>query len=358
MTISAYPPNYSSVNGDLIWTTYSANAVDPTKLNYKYIGEVWIGGVKQFSNFVYPNPVTGYGIFNFGSVIREFITASLKAQLGQGEFAIDVVFKVKERYITGGTLTTSATTDDSTRTFFNHYNARFNDFTLLGAYANKPATTRPLTIELFSTTGSYYLPYFATSTSAVTVVINGSTSTITPAVANSMLNVNIAVGATSDYTVVIGGVTYNVSVICETVFKKYVIHFLNQFGGFESMSFHKASKTTNDIERKEWQQLPFRVDSSGVVTVKSGSIMYDQRSTFGVKVMEKLKVSTDLLSDAEYTWLLQLLSSPIVYLEDAGTLYPVVITDNSYDQKQYTIDGLNNLELNLEFGNQYKTQFR
>ena len=70
MTISAYPPNYSSVNGDLIWTTYSANAVDPTKLNYKYIGEVWIGGVKQFSNFVYPNPVTGYGIFNSGSVIR------------------------------------------------------------------------------------------------------------------------------------------------------------------------------------------------------------------------------------------------------------------------------------------------
>ncbi len=358
MTITAYPPAYSSVNDFLVWTCYDANSIDVTKLNYQYIGEVWIGGIKVYSAKVYPNPTTNYGIFNFGNVIREYIKAALQSEMGQGIFAIDVIVKVRETYLVGTTQTTSATTDDSTRTFFNHYNGRINDFTLFSAYANKPATSRPLTIELFSTTTTYYLPYFATTTTPFNVVINGATTTITPTVANTIQNINIAVGATSDYTVVLGGVTYNVKVICETIYTKYALHFLNKYGGFESMSFHKVSKTTTNIERKEWQQLPYRVDGSGVVSVKSGSIMHPQRSMFGIKYTEKLKVSTDLLGDDEYIWLSQLVNSPLVYLDDAGTLYPVVIAETNYDYKQVVVDGLNNLMVNLEFGSSYKSQFQ
>lgn len=355
MTFESTPPSYSSVNEPLVYVAYDANAIDPLKENYKYVAEVWVNGVKQWQGKYFPEPTNARGIMDLGNIIREYVNAAFKAEQKEGEFSVSIVVKMREEY--NGTIGAVVLTD-STRVFFNHYNGRNNDFTLLGTYANKPATTRPTIIKMVSGCSTYYLPYFATTTSPFDVVINGVTTTITPTATNTMHRINIAIGATSNYTVVLGGITYNVQVVCAGLYTNYYLHFLNQFGGYETMLFNKASKKTLDIDRKTFQQLPYRVSNAGVVSVKSGSVMHPQKTMFGSKYTEKIKVSTDWILDEEYQWLWQLVVSPEVYLQDGSTLYPVIINETNYEFKEYITDKLQNFSLNLEFGTSYKAQYR
>jgi hypothetical protein len=133
---------------------------------------------------------------------------------------------------------------------------------------------------------------------------------------------------------------------------------MNKFGGYETMMFNKVSKRTFDIEKKSFNQLSYRVNGSGVVSVKSGNTMYQQKTDFASRFKERLRLNTDWLSDNEYQWLAQLVTSPQVWIEDSGTLYPVVISGTNYEFKEHIVDGLINLMLDVEFGATYKTQFQ
>lgn len=348
MTLNSFPPQYSSVNDSLVWVCYDANAIDITKLNYKYVGELYIGGVIVFRSKKFPTPTDARGVFDLGNVIRQYCISKYQAEQGQGQFAIDVVFKLKEEYngTIGGVVLT-----DSTRTYYNHYNGRTNSFTILSTYAGKPATTRPNTIYLPSNCTRYYIPYFAETNAAFNVVLNGTTTVVTPTTTNTMQRINISINATADYSAVINGVTYSVKVVCRGLYDNYILHFINQFGGYESMYFPKASRKTHDVERKTFTQPNYRVDGSGVVSVGNRQI-----TSFGSRFKEKLKISTDWLNDAEYQWLAQVVVSNDIYLDDLINQYPVAITDTNYEFKNYVQDKLTNLSLNIEFGEAYKTQ--
>lgn len=386
MIFNAVPEAYSSVNSDLVWVCYDVNSEDISKTNYKYVGELWIGGVKIYTSKVFPRPDTYFGVFNFGTIIREYIEAKLSPvsngilaqEMGEGDFCITVQVKIREEY--SGTLGAVVLTD-SERTFYNHYQTRFTDFTTEGSFTytfsfvlgfiNYPNSTRSRTqIKLFFENGRYYIPYFSNSTTPFTVVVGANTKTITPTEGKTLSIINISPGAintdypgtitsgTESYTVTIDGEAYTVTLICEPIYTKYIVHFLNKFGGFESMSFHKVSRESVDIERKEWQQMPYRVTALGAVTLSENQVMHEQRSVFASRFKEKLKISTDLLSDEDYDWLVQLAVSPLIYLEDQNTIYPVLVTNTNYEYKKYINDRLTNLTLDIEFGNMLKTQFR
>lgn len=386
MTLTGVPEAYASVNSDLVWVAYDVNSQDNTYLNYKYVGELFIDGIKVFTSKVFPRPDTFFGVFNFGTVIREYIIAKLSPtsngilaqEMGEGKFCITVQVKLREEY--NGTLGAVVLTD-SERTFYNHYQSRFTDFTTQGSFSytfsfvlgflDYPNSTRDKTdIQLFFQNSRYYIPYFSTSTAPFNVVIGANTKVITPTEVKTLSIINISPAAinseypgtitssTTSYNVVINGETYTVKLICEPIYKRYTMHFLNKFGGFESMSFHKVSRESVDIERKEWQQLPYRITDLGAVTLSENQVMHEQRSVFASRFKEKLKISTDLLTDEDYQWIVQLVVSPLVYLEDENTLYPVVITNTNYEFKEYINDRLTNLMLDIEFGTMLKTQFR
>lgn len=356
MTFETTPLNYQSVNDPIVYVVYDANAVDVTKEDYKYIAEVFVGGVSVFQAREYPKPVNNRGVFDFSTIIRESITPTLTTDLGFGEWWVDVVVTIKEQY--NGAVTAVVATSSS-RVFMNHYNGRINEFTKLDDYVNKVLSSRPTTIYMKSGTSKYYIPYFANSASAFNVTINGSTTAVTPAAANSLININIANSLTSDYTVVINGYTYNVKVLCAGLYANYQLHFLNKFGGFETMLFNKVSKRSYEIEKKTYQQLPYRVSSAGVVSVIGSGIMHEQQTTFASTFKEKLRISTDFLNDDEYIWLAQLVCSPMVYLEDTdGTFYPIKISNSTYENKEHLVDRLTNLTLDLDFNQSFKTQFR
>lgn len=381
MIFESTPPAYSSVNDPLVYVVYDAHAASPgTYPNYKYVIELEINGVQVYRGKYFPHPTTNRGIVDLGAVIREYCVQAFIAnvggsmvadEMGEGEWRVSCVVKVREEY---GTTTSAVLITDSTRTFFNYYNGRFAGFQSLSTYSNKVISNRPTTINLPFSCANYFLPYYAEASTSFNVVVTGGTATrtktITPTTTNTMQLINIAPGAinneytgnfttsTTSYSVAVGGVTYNVNIICEGLYQNYFVHFLNKWGGYETMMFNKVSRKTYDVERKSWKQLPFRVDGSGVVSVLYQNTMYKQGTQFAGRFKEKLRLNTDWLSDAEYQWLAQLVTSPEVFVEDGGKLYPVVMTQNNYEFKEHIVDGLINLAVEFDFGVTYKTQFQ
>ena len=377
MITKSYPPAYSSVNSHLVWVFYDANAIDTSKTDYKYVAEVWIEGSKVHTERVYPRPAGAFGVFELSGIIRSYVNpvylptseGVVAQQLAVGAFNTgDVVIKVREEY--DGTLG-SVVLEDSARVFFNHYNGLIAGFTVLSNYADKAATERGKTIDVLFTTKRYYIPYFATAAGSFNIKINGTTKAIVADDNNSLVLLNVSPYAintdypgtisssATSYTVEIAGAVYTFNIVCPGMYTNYVLHWLGKFGGWESMLFNKPRKKTVDIERKEYQQLPYRIDdTTGVVSVQSENLMHEQRTVYSAVFTEKLKAQTDLLSDADFNWLAQLVQSPFVMLDDNTTVQPVVITNNNYEQKEYVLDRLNNLALDLDFTAKHNTQLR
>ena len=90
----------------------------------------------------------------------------------------------------------------------------------------------------------------------------------------------------------------------------------------------------------------------------SNNVYNESRSVYSSQFKEKMSLNTDLLTDTEYLWLEQLVLSPMVYLEENGYFFPVVITENNYEPKKVINDDLTNLNISIEFGEQNNTQYR
>ena len=380
MTFESTPPQYSSVNDPLVYVVYDAHAADPiTYPNYKYVGEVWVNGVLVFTGKYFPNPTTNRGIIDVSSIVREYITLNFAPtasvitaqQLAEGKWSVSIVIKIREEY--SGTVGAVVLTD-STRVFFNHYNGRIGTFTDLGNYDDEILSNRSNQIELTFAGPNYFISYFAETTTAFNVVITGGTSTrtksITPAAANSAIVLNISpaainaeyagnfTSASTNYTVAVGTKTYNVKIVCPGMYTNYYLHFLNKLGAYESFLFNKVSKKTFEIEKKSFQQLSYRVNGSGVVSVANGNSMHRQKTEFAGKYRERLRLNTDFVSDQDYGFLSELVLSEDVYFEDGGKFYPVSITATNYEFKEHIVDGLINVMVEIEFGGSYKMQYQ
>jgi hypothetical protein len=97
---------------------------------------------------------------------------------------------------------------------------------------------------------------------------------------------------------------------------------LNNLGGFDSFNFTKVSKESVEIERKQFkkfQQLNY---------AKTDRL----KTNYFTKFSENIELNSDLLTDAEWEGLRELMLSPIVILEvDKDTYYPVNILESNYN---------------------------
>ena len=351
MTIEAEPQSFSSVNSSLVYVVYD---VDYSTANYKYVADIHIASVLVFRAVGFPNPVNNRGIFDLSDVIRQYVASAFKDEQGAGEFSllVEVNFREQKAGVLSGILVTSSLV------FTNNYLVRGDSRNVMQTLSDKPATNRPRQITMPEDCTTFYLPYFVYTAGAITVIKNAVSSTVTPVAVNSMLRINIAIGATADYSVSINGVVFTVNVVCAGLYNNYVIHFLNKWGGWESILFNKVSRKAISAEKKGFQKLPYRVSAAGLVSYSASDVMHQQGITYGVLADEKLRISTDLLNDAEYQWLYQLIISPSVYLQDGVTVYPVNIENSDYEFKESIVDNLTNLTIDVSFGNKFLTQFQ
>lgn len=390
LTIQSTPEAFSSVHDDLVYTVQEASkASDPVNFpNYKYIGDVYIGGNLVARLKRVPDPVSKIGIFNIAQVVRSYMNTvfnpawGLKEQLlGEEDFWLDVEMKFGEEYAFVAYLDVTV---DSVRRYFNHYNGRIvGPTTKLNSFINKIATDQ---VDFYATinTERLLVSYFPSSTAPVDLDVVpsegggvGYFSSFTPDEAYGMQVINIAptlfnhlaagaiTSAARFYTVVIGSQQFRVTLLCDPRYERRTLHFLNKWGGFETALFTKVSKTEYDIEKQDFGKLPYMVNPSGAVSYRSSTnVYYESRSTYAVQFKERMTLNSELLYDAEFRWLSQLLLSPMVYMEipaegvNGGYLVPVIIRESNYTENIATVDGLTNLTIEIEFGKTYNAQYR
>ena len=180
-----------------------------------------------------------------------------------------------------------------------------------------------------------------------------------PASLNNIDNANIILGAqpiiTSDvayYEVYVGAPsqvsetrTFVLEESCK--YNTNTLIFQNNLGAFDSFTFYLGDMSTTEIERKD---MKVNVD-----TVVGTDIVYSmnerEKVTYYTKKSETIKLMSDWITEAESNWLLELISSPEIYLQEGNELTAVAkIKATNYTKKKVVRDKLFKIEVELELG--------
>lgn len=385
LVITFTPQDLCSFNDDIYYTVTSDKTADPiTYPDFKFIGDVYIGGVMVARLKKIPLPSNGVGVFNIGQIVRSYAATVFDPTFGQivmqslGDtlFNLEVQMKFGEEYSNTDFLNVTV---DSIRVYFNNYNGRGGfPNTSLSLFANKVASNRSTTGQAMLSQRFNLIPYFpiaAAPTISVTVTPSGggiiySTSfspaqydmtilNFAPANLNALQAGTITAG-TNYYDVAIGSQTYRFYVICEPIYTPVMIHFLNKFGGFESKSFNKVSRYNVDINKTTYGKYPYTIKDDGTVQNATTNKVYNEfTSVYSSQYTENKVFNTDFLTDADYSWLEDLALSPMIYLEEPnGDFFPILIKDSNYEIRKNINDELTNLTINVQYGQTLNAQYR
>jgi len=180
-----------------------------------------------------------------------------------------------------------------------------------------------------------------------------------PASLNNIDNVNIILGAqpiitdaVASYELYAGDpnqVSETRTFVLEESCKYNVntLIFQNNLGAFDSFTFYLGDESTTKIEKKD---MKVNVD-----TVVANDIVYSmnerEKVTYYTKNTPSLKLMSDWITEAESNWLLELMSSPEIYLQSGDELIAVAkIKATNYTKKKVVKDKLFKIDVELELG--------
>ena len=123
--------------------------------------------------------------------------------------------------------------------------------------------------------------------------------------------------------------------------------FQNNLGGFDNFTFYLGDESMTAIERKD---MKVNVD-----TVVGTDIVYSmnerEKVTYYTKKSETIKLMSDWISEEDSNWLLELMSSPEIYLQSGDELIAVAkIKATNYTKKKVVREKLFKIEVELEMG--------
>jgi hypothetical protein len=113
--------------------------------------------------------------------------------------------------------------------------------------------------------------------------------------------------------------------------------FLNKLGGYDYWNFNLVSKYKSNIKRT---QIDRSLDPQYIKGDRGRDVIYST-------AVENWTINTDFLTDSDALFIRELVESSSVFIvETDGSIFPVVITENTWDYKsgllngfvQYTID--------------------
>lgn len=128
-------------------------------------------------------------------------------------------------------------------------------------------------------------------------------------------------------------------------YEKRTFVFLNKLGGYDTFSFTLVSKDSIEIERSNYKK---NLGSYSGANAFNYAISDRAVSQFNTKVKDKFTVKSDWISEAQMIWLEELLTSPDVLLFDNTndpSLIPVNITTSSFEKKKVVNEKLFTLSL-------------
>lgn len=137
---------------------------------------------------------------------------------------------------------------------------------------------------------------------------------------------------------------YTINSPC-TKYTTYRVHFLNKLGGYDSFTFFKQNSFKSDITKSNFKS------NLGVQTASSQTYSSSQRAItqYNTKIKDTVSCNSDWVSEAQITWLEELVTSPDVYVEKSGTLVPINILNTTHERKLLVNQKLFNLKIDFQY---------
>lgn len=410
MTLKSEPVKIGSGHNDNIYVIDSDNK---TSTNYKYILDVYINGVRIARLKNNPNPnFSNYGIFNVTKIVQSYLNSDYFTAAEVLDYIQPyVIYNVKfsERYEALGAEVTNDDVIVSSSRYV--YNTSFNyvestifeegaavasnllhrkfitnrlepisvpslrDFFIQGHTIFSDIIISSFALKLTTYTGLNH-----TGTASLTTfpaIINRQNDFIANFGTQGLSNAGVSLTGIESYKIELyqdgiilqDTIYFNID-LCEPKYEILHFVFMNHLGGFESVYFTKASRKRIEVDRKimqgqgtKFNETTFKVDKKD-----SNGTFYEAQKVFGARYVEKLKVNSNWLNDQEYVWLTDLITSPVIYLEEtipanigvtASTVYiPVRLTNNEYEIKKKVNEKLTQIELEFDLGFNNYSQIR
>lgn len=386
-----FTPAYNDIN----FVVTSTNNGQP---NFNYIFDVKINGTFISRHRIPARPDNGVGYFNAKRIVETYLSQSINFDqitvTNSAESILALVIECREEY-TGNanpnllmsTFTTiycwnavlnyPAFVNYNVQTWRQMKNQIDVSQLLTGNLINKIKLTEKAFIsamigEANAVDRIGVFAYDSSSTLIQTTYINNPFAAVSntasrfitlpagPSNLNLILNANLDAGTqnqgniipsnTSFYNIRSFGigsaskiVRYNITEVCSK-HTPVRLHFLNQYGGYDSFTFDLLNTFTSNIERKEYRQnLGGFVGSTYTYDIKDRSA-----TIFDTQIKTIQVLNSNWITDTEAGWLEQLMTSPDIYVEVGTQLQAVNITDTSYTQKKTVNDQLFNLTVTIE----------
>jgi hypothetical protein len=145
---------------------------------------------------------------------------------------------------------------------------------------------------------------------------------------------------------------------CNPKYTCIPIHFLNRWGLYDTQRFDLVSKLSMDVERKSFGQRDYQFNGNSVDYMSANNRYYEGKINYFNKGNWVYKLTADAMTDSEYEWIADLLTSPQILMEVDGYFYPVTIKANNYEYSKFVNNKLRPLELEFELNTSRMTQLR
>jgi len=389
INILANPKDFAPVYNKMEYLIESTNSGEP---NYAYLVDIYINGsgTKTVRLRIPLRPSDSYGKVDIHRVLESALTSDVGNPLGiLGTYdapnsSLSYIVEFGEEYGTTVVQYPNEETDISRKAFNASLEKRpfinwdVTEYELDGItkkfltnmpdnnkvsidshgwlyYLDDPAITF-INVNVFDLNGS------ALAGAKIDVTASSSDIQFVPSSPASLNNIDVAnllVGAqpiidstVGSYEIQARGVgsysetrTFVIEESCK--YNTNTLIFQNNLGAFDSFTFYLGDMSTTAIERKD---MKVNVD-----TVVNNDIVYSmnerEKVTYYTKKSETIKLMSDWISEEESNWLLELMSSPEIYLQEGNELTAVAkIKATNYTKKKVVRDKLFKIDVELELG--------
>jgi len=135
-------------------------------------------------------------------------------------------------------------------------------------------------------------------------------------------------------------------------YEKTNVYWQNSLGGFDSYTFNLVKRKRYDIERKDIQSYPYNFGVSGY-SQHTNNIFNLSNQNYFSNYTEGVILNSRLLSDEEHEWFFELIKAHSIYVEqkvnDVTYYVPAIIKATTYEPKQHKVDGLQNVQIELQY---------
>ena len=155
-------------------------------------------------------------------------------------------------------------------------------------------------------------------------LISGAQPIITSSVASWVIDVVKSNGTTA----LTNTRTFIAGTEC-TPHTSYRVHFLNALGGFDSFTFNRKHEIKDTITKQSFEPVYGSVSGGAWSYAKTEQ----RKKDFYIETAQTYKLNSDWISEAQSTWLYELITSPEVYIEIGGSWRSCYIKAAEYIEK-------------------------